>query len=101
MLVEQKTNDHERGVPLDLIIAGQAVTRFDTDTDTVWYVVVKINPHVYGQFLMMAIMQSDVRYEGVVNQAKRWIDWCGTPNCTCKGFIAIWSPFETGFSIDD
>lgn len=86
---------------LGMACSASAVDRFDKKTDTVRRVVVKVNPQVYGQFLALAIMQSDVRYEGVINQATRWVDWCDTPNCTCTGFLAIRSSLETGFSIDD
>ena len=75
--------------------------RFDTEEDVVRHVVLKVNPAIYGLLVVMAIMRSDVRYEGVVNQQHRRVDWCETPNCTCKHFIAITSPLEAGFSIDD
>ncbi|GEM_PF-4408479 len=56
---------------LGKVCSASAIECFDREDDKVRRVVVKINPQVYGQFLVLTIMQSDVRYEGVVNQAKR------------------------------
>lgn len=71
---------------LGTVCAASAVERFDSDTDNMCRVV-KVNPQVFGQFVVVAIMQNDVRFEGVVNQTSRQADWSETPNVPASGFL--------------
>ena len=81
-------------------ICADAVRRFDTIAP-VRRVVLKVNPARYGEFVCMAILSDEQRFEGRLQQSTRKVVWCLTPNCQCIGVIALKSPLEAGATIDD
>ena len=85
---------------LGQLVAADAAKHFDT-ISPVRRVVIKANPATFGEFVLMAILTNEQRFEGRTLLGQRRFDWCLTPNCNCKCFIALKSPLEIGVTIDD
>ncbi|MBA3823067.1 MAG: hypothetical protein H0X24_04060 [Ktedonobacterales bacterium] len=82
------------------IVSQNAMDKFDT-CSPVRRVVMKINPSVYGEFLVMAILRNGQRFEAQVQGTTHAIVWCEIPNCNCVGFARTASPLEAGMTIED
>lgn len=78
-----------------------AVATFDETVGPVRRVVLKANPAVRNQFLVMALLHNGQRFEGRIQLGKAGIVWCHTPNCNCMGFARARSRIEAGATIDD
>ena len=82
------------------VICADAVRRFDAIAP-VRRVVLKVNPARYGEFVCMATLSDEQRFEGRLQQSTRKVVWCSKPNCQCIGVISLKSPVEAGATIDD
>ncbi len=81
--------------------SADALAEFDDTVGQVRRVVLKANPAVQGQFLVMALLHNGQRFEGRIQMGKAGIVWCHTPNCNCMGFVRAKSRIEAGATIDD
>ena len=64
-------------------------------------VALKINPAVFGEFLVMVTLSDGHRYEARMQSATHTIVWCDVPCCNCMGFARTPSPLEAGMTIED
>ena len=64
-------------------------------------VAMKINPSVFGEFLVMVTLNDGQRYEARVQSATHTIVWCEVSQCNCIGFARTASPLEAGLTIED
>ncbi|MBA3826151.1 MAG: hypothetical protein H0X24_19910 [Ktedonobacterales bacterium] len=81
-------------------VSQVAVAKFDR-VSPVRRVALKINPAVFGEFLVMATLSDGQRYEARVQSATHAIVWCEVSQCNCIGFARTVSPLEASMTIED
>ncbi len=81
-------------------VAQVASDKFD-GVSPVRRVALKINPEVFGEFLVMATLSDGQRFEARVQSATHAIVWCEVSRCNCIGFARTVSPLEAGMTIEE
>ncbi|MBA3826373.1 MAG: hypothetical protein H0X24_21040 [Ktedonobacterales bacterium] len=81
-------------------VSQVAIDKFD-GVSPVRRVALKINPEVFGEFLVMVTLSDWQRYEARVQSATHTIVWCEISQCNCIGFARTVSPLEAGMTIED